>query len=147
MMNVDRMRAIFHRKHVFVSTPDIGEGAAAELVAALQDLGATVHGLGGFQERRPDWYEDGCALELSECAGFVAVVERDYDCSTWMAHEALTASSLFREHGIPVPFIVRIASGPLPLGLKHFSDVSTELPADAATAAASVMARLKEFGT
>jgi hypothetical protein len=78
---------------VFVSSQAIDEAPAAELIASLRAAGLSVehspkspaHGEGSSWT---DWYQSGLRSALGRCSIFVAVVDRGWDSSTWMAIEA-----------------------------------------------------------
>lgn len=84
---------------IFVLSCRIDEHHAAALIERLRGKSfAVLHSprnpSDGEDSRWHDWYKRGCRAELEMANIFVTVISRDWDCSTWMAHECDEASRL-----------------------------------------------------
>lgn len=117
--------------HFFVSSTTVLRPPASELIAALRAAGHQVdHSPRGPDDPRwPDWYQSGSQLAIAACETFIIVLDRAWDSSTWMAHEAdlgtaRVAGRLARWCTVFDPDGLRLAARAVP----HYEGL--ELPAD-----------------
>jgi hypothetical protein len=78
---------------IFVSSQAVDEAPASTLIAGLRSAGVVVEHSPSNPEHRDDgrwsdWYGKGLPNTLVRCSIFIAVVDRGWDSSTWMAIEA-----------------------------------------------------------
>jgi hypothetical protein len=75
---------------VFISSPNVDQPPASLLIEGLRSARAEVDHSprGPLDPRWGDWYDVGCQQAIERCDTFVMVVDRVWDSSTWMAHEA-----------------------------------------------------------
>jgi hypothetical protein len=120
---------------VFVSSQSVDTAPASLLIDGLRGAGAAVehsprNPSDGHDPRWKNWYDKGLQEALKRCASFVAVVDRAWDSSTWMAIEADEAEKHLTSTYYWNPQGVTIAAA----GMKPY--LTAELPAalDAAIA-------------
>jgi hypothetical protein len=82
---------------IFVSSQSVDSAPASLLIQGLGRAGVGVehsprNPRDGHDPRWQDWYSKGLQDALKRCTSFVAVVDRGWDSSTWMAVEAEEAT-------------------------------------------------------
>jgi hypothetical protein len=74
---------------IFVSSQAVDEAPATMLVAELLRAGLVVeHSPRNEDAAWSEWYGGGLSAAVARCSVFVAVIDRGWDSSTWMAIEA-----------------------------------------------------------
>ena len=89
--------------NVFVSSQSVDAAQASSLIDGLLRAHVEIehsprNPLDGDDPRWENWYEVGLPAALARCILFVAVIDRGWDSSSWMAHEAEVAT----KRGLPV---------------------------------------------
>ncbi|MBA2646541.1 MAG: toll/interleukin-1 receptor domain-containing protein [Pyrinomonadaceae bacterium] len=84
---------------IFISSCRIDAPPAASLVNRLREESFYVihsprNPSDGGDARRRNWYEKRCRDEMEQANIFIAVISQEWNCSTWMAHEAHEALEL-----------------------------------------------------
>jgi len=129
------------KKTLFVSCQCIDAEPAQIFIEQLRLNGFTVehsprNPADGVDERWNDWYERSLAETISRSLAFIIILDRGWDCSTWMAIEADEANGgPDRRPPMPMffynPMAIKVSKQAI--GMHRY--LKEELPTDAKTAA------------
>jgi hypothetical protein len=113
---------------IFGSSQSVGTAPASLLIDGLRRAGVAVehsprNPSDGHDPRWQDWYAKGLHDALTRCTSFVAVVDRSWESSTWMAVEADEAKKRLASTYYWNPQGVTVAAD----GMKPY--LTAELPA------------------
>jgi hypothetical protein len=120
---------------IFVSSQSVDTAPASLLIDGLRRAGVAVehsprNPIHGHDPRWQDWYSKGLQDALKRCTSFVAVVDRVWESSTWMAVESDEAKKRVASTYFWNPQGVAVAAA----GMKPYLTAELPAPLDAAIA-------------